>query len=226
MIYIFLTLITIATITLCCHACKYASYTGKNEEIIVVTTTPLILCPYALCFYIFLEMFDYVETQPNTLKAFYVFAILLVNIATLFFSGLSLLVVLLSFCDIIGNYKITKYHSVYLDYKTFSKMYHLHPENFEINDTSMFYHNKRFWLSFFYYIKVHLMILSEDKKKQKVDKSKKDLDAKNALYSIMRDDLNNDLAAIEKQKTDAYDKIKTSTDNINEIANRLIKEAH
>ena len=29
----------------------------------------------------------------------------------------------------------------------------------------------------------------------------------------------------EKQKADAYDKIKTSTDNINEIANRLIKEA-
>lgn len=49
---------------------------------------------------------------------------------------------------------------------------------------------------------------------------------KEALYNLMRDDLANDLAAIEKQKTDAYDKIKTSTDNINEIANRLIKEAH
>ena len=182
MIYILLTLTTIATITLCCHAYKYAGYTGKNEEIVAVTTTPPILCSYALCFYIFLCMFDYVETQPNTLKAFYVFALLLVNIATLFFSGLSLLVVLLSFCNIIDNYKRTKYHSVYLDYKTFSKMYHLHPENFEINDTSMFYHNKRFWLSFFYYIKAHLMILSEDKKKQKVDKSKKDLDAKNAHY--------------------------------------------
>lgn len=43
---------------------------------------------------------------------------------------------------------------------------------------------------------------------------------------MMRDDLASDLTAIEKQKTDAYDKIKTSTDNINEIANRLIKEAH
>lgn len=49
---------------------------------------------------------------------------------------------------------------------------------------------------------------------------------KEALYNLMRDDLASDLAAIEKQKTDAYDKIKTSTDNINEIANRLIKEAH
>ena len=46
------------------------------------------------------------------------------------------------------------------------------------------------------------------------------------LYAMMRDDLASDLAAIEKQKVDAYDKIKTSTDNINEIANRLIKEAH
>ena len=46
------------------------------------------------------------------------------------------------------------------------------------------------------------------------------------LYAMMRDDLARDLAVIEKQKTDAYDKIKTSTDNINEIANRLIKEAH
>ena len=70
------------------------------------------------------------------------------------------------------------------------------------------------------------MILSEDKKKQKIDKSKKDLDAKNALYSIMRDDINKDIIDIEKQKADAYNKIKTSTDNINEIANRLIKETH
>lgn len=46
------------------------------------------------------------------------------------------------------------------------------------------------------------------------------------LYAIMRDDLASDLVTIEKQKTDAYDKIKTSTDNINEIAKRLIKEAH
>ena len=43
---------------------------------------------------------------------------------------------------------------------------------------------------------------------------------------MMRDDLASDLAAIEKQKADAYDKIKTSTDNINEIARRLTKEAH
>ena len=33
-------------------------------------------------------------------------------------------------------------------------------------------------------------------------------------------------APYDEQKADAYDKIKTSTDNINEIASRLIEEVH
>ena len=68
-------------------------------------------------------------------------------------------------------------------------------------------------------------ITEKDLARERAKRVKK-YEEQSKLYAMMRDDLACDLAAIEKQKTDAYDKIKTSTDNINEIANRLIKEAH
>lgn len=80
------------------------------------------------------------------------------------------------------------------------------------------------------FIKTSICLVNEhveekDLAREKAKRVKK-YEEQSKLYAMMRDDLANDLAAIEKQKTDAYDKIKTSTDNINEIANRLIKEAH
>lgn len=123
-----------------------------------------------------------------------------------------------------------------LSYGVFKKMYLLHPENFNIVHDSIFldekifkYHNTPFAMNFIDFIRA-LELVCRDK--ERFHETKKDeartrlLRNKEALYNLMRDDLANDLAAIEKQKTDAYDKIKTSTDNINEIASRLIKETH
>lgn len=123
-----------------------------------------------------------------------------------------------------------------LSYGVFKKMYLLHPENFNIVHDSIFldektfkYHNTPFAMNFIDFIRA-LELVCRDK--ERFHETKKDeartrlLRNKEALYNLMHDDLASDLAAIEKQKADAYDKIKTSTDNINEIANRLIKEAH
>lgn len=123
-----------------------------------------------------------------------------------------------------------------LSYGVFKKMYLLHPENFNIVHYSIFldektfkYHNTPFAMNFIDFIRA-LELVCRDK--ERFHEIKKDeartrlLRNKEALYNLMRDDLASDLATIEKQKTDAYDKIKTSTDNINEIANRLTKEAH
>lgn len=123
-----------------------------------------------------------------------------------------------------------------LSYGVFKKMYLLHPENFNIVHDSIFldektfkYHNTPFAMNFIDFIRA-LELVCRDK--ERFHEIKKDeactrlLRNKEALYNLMRDDLASDLAAIEQQKTDAYDKIKTSTDNINEIVNRLIKGAH
>lgn len=123
-----------------------------------------------------------------------------------------------------------------IPYSTFKKMYKLHPENFKFidpqNDITFYsfeYRGKRFSLNFLDFVRAlslvdeHItendLVRERAKRVEKYEKQAK-------LYAMMRDDLASDLAAIEKQKIDAYDKIKTSTDNINEIANRLIKEAH
>lgn len=123
-----------------------------------------------------------------------------------------------------------------IPYSTFKKMYKLHPENFKFIDPQNYitfysfeYRDKRFSLNFLDFIRalslVDEHITENDLAREKAKRVRiKEEQAK--LYAMMRDDLASDLAAIEKQKTDAYDKIKTSTDNINEIANRLIKETH
>ena len=119
-----------------------------------------------------------------------------------------------------------------IPYSTFKKMYKLHPENFQFinpqNDITFYsfeYRGKRFSLNFLDFVRalslVDEHITEKDLARERAKRVKK-YEEQSKLYAMMRDDL----AAIEKQKTDAYDKIKTSTDNINEIANRLIKEAH
>lgn len=122
-----------------------------------------------------------------------------------------------------------------IPYSTFKKMYKLHPENFQFIDNecltfySFRYRGKRFSLNFLDFVRalslVDEHITEKDLARERAKRVKK-YEEQEKLYAMMRDDLASDLAAIEKQKTDAYDKIKTSTDNINEIANRLIKEAH
>lgn len=123
-----------------------------------------------------------------------------------------------------------------IPYSTFKKMYKLHPENFKFidpqNDITFYsfeYRDKRFSLNFLDFVRalslVDEHITEKDLARERAKRVKK-YEEQAKLYAMMRDDLASDLAAIEKQKTDAYDKIKTSTDNINEIANRLIKEAH
>lgn len=122
-----------------------------------------------------------------------------------------------------------------IPYSTFKKMYKLHPENFQFIDNecltfySFRYRGKRFSLNFLDFVRalslVDEHITEKDLARERAKRVKK-YEEQAKLYAMMRDDLASDLAAIEKQKTDAYDKIKTSTDNINEIANRLIKEAH
>lgn len=123
-----------------------------------------------------------------------------------------------------------------IPYSTFKKIYKLHPENFKFIDPqhcltfySFEYRGKRFSLNFLNFVRalclVNEHVEEKDLAREKAKRVKK-YEEQSKLYAMMRDDLANDLAAIEKQKTDAYDKIKTSTDNINEIANRLIKEAH
>lgn len=123
-----------------------------------------------------------------------------------------------------------------IPYSTFKKMYKLHPENFKFidpqNDITFYsfeYRDKRFSLNFLDFVRalslVDEYITEKDLALERAKRVKK-YEEQAKLYAMMRDDLACDLAAIEKQKTDAYDKIKTSTDNINEIANRLIKEAH
>ena len=123
-----------------------------------------------------------------------------------------------------------------IPYSTFKKMYKLHPENFQFinpqNDITFYsfeYRGKRFSLNFLDFVRalslVDEHITEKDLARERAKRVKK-YEEQSKLYAMMRDDLACDLAAIEKQKTDAYDKIKTSTDNINEIANRLIKEAH
>lgn len=119
---------------------------------------------------------------------------------------------------------------------TFKKMYKLHPENFQFIDPhecftfySFKYRDKRFSLSFLDFMRALCLInghvVERDAARERAKRVEK-YEEQSKLYAMMRDDLNSDLAAIEKQKADAYDKIKTSTDNINEIASRLIKEAH
>ena len=123
-----------------------------------------------------------------------------------------------------------------IPYSTFKKMYKLHPENFQFinpqNDITFYsfeYRGKRFSLNFLDFVRalslVDEHITEKDMARERAKRVKK-YEEQSKLYAMMRDDLACDLAAIEKQKTDAYDKIKTSTDNINEIANRLIKDAH
>lgn len=123
-----------------------------------------------------------------------------------------------------------------IPYSTFKKMYKLHPENFRlINPQLCFpfygfeYRGKRFSLNFLDFVRalslVDEHITEKDLARERAKRVEK-YEEQAKLYAMMRDDLASDLAAIEKQKADAYDKIKTSTDNINEIANRLIKEAH
>lgn len=122
-----------------------------------------------------------------------------------------------------------------IPYSTFKKMYKLHPENFQFIDNGCFtfysfkYRGKKFSLNFLDFVRalslVDEHITEKDLARERAKRVKK-YEEQSKLYAMMRDDLASDLAAIEKQKTDAYDKIKTSTDNINEIANRLIKEAH
>jgi len=115
-------------------------------------------------------------------------------------------------------------------------MYKLHPENFQFinpqNDITFYsfeYRGKRFSLNFLDFVRalslVDEHITEKDLARERAKRVKK-YEEQSKLYAMMRDDLACDLAAIEKQKTDAYNKIKTSTDSINEIANRLIKEAH
>lgn len=123
-----------------------------------------------------------------------------------------------------------------IPYNTFKKMYKLHPENFKFIDSQICfpsyvfeYRGKRFSLNFLDFVRalslVDEHITEKDLAHERAKRVEK-YEEQSKLYAMMRDDLARDLAAIEKQKADAYDKIKTSTDNINEIANRLIKEAH
>lgn len=122
-----------------------------------------------------------------------------------------------------------------IPYSTFKKMYKLHPENFQFIDNECFtfysfkYRGKRFSLNFLDFMRalslVDEHITEKDLARERAKRVKK-YEEQEKLYAMMRDGLASDLAAIEKQKIDAYDKIKTSTDNINEIANRLMKEAH
>lgn len=122
-----------------------------------------------------------------------------------------------------------------IPYSTFKKMYNLHPENFKFIDNECFtfygfrYRDKRFSLSFLDFVRALSLIdehiTEKDLARERAKRVEK-YEEQSKLYAMMRDDLASDLATIEKQKTDAYDKIKTSTDNINEIANRLIKETH
>lgn len=123
-----------------------------------------------------------------------------------------------------------------IPYSTFEKMYKLHPENFKFidpqNDITFYsfeYRGKRFSLNFLDFVRALSLVdehITEKDLARERAKWVEKCEEQSKLYAMMRDDLARDLAAIEKQKTDAYDKIKTSTDNINEIANRLIKEAH
>ena len=123
-----------------------------------------------------------------------------------------------------------------IPYSTFKKMYKLHPENFQFinpqNDITFYsfeYRGKRLSLNFLDFVRalslVDEYITEKDLARVRAKRVKK-YEEQSKLYAMMRDDLASDLDAIEKQKTDAYDKIKTSTDNINEIADRLIKEMH
>lgn len=123
-----------------------------------------------------------------------------------------------------------------IPYSTFKKMYKLHPENFKFIDSQICfpsyvfeYRGKRFSLNFLDFVRalslVDEHITEKDLAHERAKRVEK-YEEQSKLYAMMRDDLARDLTAIEKQKADAYDKIKTSTDNINEIANRLIKEAH
>lgn len=122
-----------------------------------------------------------------------------------------------------------------IPYSTFKKMYKLHPENFQFIDNeyltfySFRYRGKRFSLNFLDFMRALSLIdehiTEKDLARERAKRVEK-YEEQEKLYAMMRDDLTHDLATIEKQKADAYDKIKTSTDNINEIANRLIKEAH
>ena len=114
-----------------------------------------------------------------------------------------------------------------IPYSTFKKMYKLHPENFQFIDNECFtfygfkYRDKRFSLNFLDFVRalslVNEHITERDLARERVKRVEKH-EEQAKLYTMMRNDLARDLAA--------YDKIKTSTDNINEIANRLIKEAH
>lgn len=122
-----------------------------------------------------------------------------------------------------------------IPYSTFKKMYKLHPENFQFIDNecltfySFRYRGKRFSLNFLDFVRALSLVdehmTEKDLARERAKRVKK-YEEQAKLYAMMRDDLASDLVTIEKQKTDAYDKIKTSTDSINEIANRLIKEAH
>lgn len=128
-----------------------------------------------------------------------------------------------------------------IPYSTFKKMYNLHPENFKFIDPqfvdlpsghdiySFQYRGKRFSLNFLDFMRALSLIdehITEKDLARERAKWVEKYEEQAKLYAMMRDDLTHDLAAIEKQKTDAYGKIKTSIDNINEIASRLVKEAH
>lgn len=105
-----------------------------------------------------------------------------------------------------------------IPYSTFKKMYKLHPENFQFIDNECFtfysfrYRDKRFSLNFLDFVRalslVDEHITEKDLARERAKRVEK-CEEQAKLYAMMRDDLASDLTAIEKQKTDAYDKIKT-----------------
>lgn len=157
----------------------------------------------------------------------------------------------ITICNFVSGYdtfplvELLKYHKQVdcafdntprISYSTFKKMYKLHPENFQFIDPhecfafySFKYRGKKFSLNFLDFVRalslINEHITEKDLARERANRVEK-YEEQEKLYAMMRDDLTSDLAAIEKQKADAYDKIKTSTDDIIEIANRLIKEAH
>lgn len=118
-----------------------------------------------------------------------------------------------------------------LSYSMFKKIYSLHPENFYIIndricpvDITFKYHDTPFCMNFIDFIRA-LELVYRDKERFHKTKYWKNhtqsLRNKKFLYNLMRDDLARDLETIEKQKKDAYDKIKTAAENIEEITTRL-----
>lgn len=121
---------------------------------------------------------------------------------------------------LIGRYVDINHGAPKISYSLFKKMYALHSEQFELFDFSWYYHNERFSLNFFDYIRA----LNFISKESKYNKSKEMREKEHRLIKKMEQDLAKDAERIKQEKEKAIEETLNALQEQDEITQRILKE--